>query len=319
MHAAATALVDYLAPTPSIEAPSLSRLLNASVFLKCEFVSPVSSFKARGALVALLRARTRSPLKGAVTSSTGNHGLGVAFAAARLGVPAYVFLPRDPNPDKRGMIEQLGATTVIQGDDIDEAKDLARQFAHSQSLTFIDDGESEDVMDGAATVGLEFARQAPDLDYCFVPMGGGTLAAGVGAAFRAAGQRTSIIAVQSSQAPAMVDSYRARREVERPAQTFAEGLSCRRPPSLALSGLLAFVHEAITVSDTELIQCVGCLLRLPHLLVEPAAAAGLAGAMSQAGRLAQKRVGLVLTGSNVVPDVIRRALASEMPRRSGPG
>lgn len=305
---AATALREHLPETPAFESFVLSDLLRAEAFVKCEFMSPIGSFKARGALYALLKAKERGPLAGAVTSSTGNHGQGVAFAARLLDVPAYIFLPRNPNSDKRAMIERLGGHVVIDGDDIDEAKGLARAFVTDGNLTFVDDGESEDVIYGAGTVGLELLRQAEPLDYCFVPMGGGSLASGVGMAFRLAGASTRVIAVQSSEAPAMVESYRARRRVDRPIRTLAEGLACRVPAQLALSGLLSFVDGAITVSDQQLLSCMGLLLRAVHLLVEPAAAAALAGAMAMNQAIAGKRVALVLTGANATADMIQRAL-----------
>jgi len=309
---AATALTEHFRETPAFQSPLLSDLLGADVFVKCEFMSPIGSFKARGALYALLRAKERGPLAGAVTSSTGNHGQGVAYAARLLGVPAYIFLPRDPNPEKRAMIERLGASVGIDGDDIDEAKDVARSFAADGHLTFVDDGECDDVIYGAGTVGLELSRQAGRFDYCFVPMGSGTLASGVGMAFQLAGDSTRVIAVQSSEAPAMVESYHARRPVDRPIRTLAEGLACRVPPQLALSGLLSFVDGAIATSDQQLLSCMGLLLRSAHLLVEPAGAAALAGAMAMKQAIAGTRVALVLTGANTTADMIQRALSVEV-------
>ncbi len=308
---AAERLRDYLRPTPTVESPALSDLLGATVYLKLEFVSPIASFKARGALFALLQAGAsrRSPA-GAVTSSTGNHGQGVAWAARRLGMPAHVFLPRDPNPVKRAMIERLGATVVVGGDDIDDAKAAARAFAGAHQVVFVDDGESEDVIYGAGTIGRELREQAPRLDYCFVPLGGGSLAAGIAAALRGDPDPPQMVAVQSAEAPAMVDSFHAREAVDRPIRTLAEGLACRVPARLALGGLIAYVHDAITVPDAELLRAMGILMKEAHYLVEPAAAASLAGAMAMRADLAGKRVALILTGANATTDMIRRALAA---------
>jgi len=310
IRAADELLGEFLTPTPTVESPALSEYLNAAVYLKCEFISPIGSFKARGALFAMLQARCRGALTAAVTSSTGNHGQGVAYAAHRLGVPAHIFLPLNPNPEKLAMIERLGARVVIGGADVDEAKDLARRFAAAEQFTFIDDGESEDVIYGAGTVALELARQAPGLDFCFVPMGSGSLASAIGAGFRLVGADTRIVAVQSEAAPAMVESFRARRPIARPITTLAEGLACRLPARLALDGLLSFVDDAIAVSDEELISCTGLMLRVGHLLVEPAAAAALAGARALAPQIAGKRVALVLTGANVTLPIVQRAITS---------
>ena len=311
---AAERLRDHLRPTPTVESPALSHLLDATVYLKCEFVSPIASFKARGALYALLRAADSRPAPaGAVTSSTGNHGQGVAWAARRLGMSAHIFLPRDPNPVKRAMIERLGATVIVGGDDIDDAKAAARAFADAHRLVFVDDGESEDVIYGAGTVGRELRDQVPGLDYCFVPMGGGALATGVGAALRGDPSHPRVVAVQSQEAPAMVESFRAHEAVDRPIRTLAEGLACRVPAQLALSGLLAYVDDAITVPDPELLRSMGTLMTQAHCLVEPAAAASLAGAMAMRPQVQGKRVALILTGANATADMMRRALAAANP------
>src|SRR5918999_3849638 len=174
----------YLPETPLLRSELLSRALAADVWLKLETVSPVASFKARGALTALLRARRRGTLDAAVTSSTGNHGQGVAFAARILGVPAHVFMPDPPNPVKRRMVEAFGAEVHLAGHDIDVAKDAAQYFALERGLPLVDDGESLDVMEGAATVGLEIAERLDAVDTVFVPMGSGNLAAGCAVALK---------------------------------------------------------------------------------------------------------------------------------------
>ncbi len=114
--------------TPLIRSELLSRAFAADIWLKNETVSPVASFKLRGALTALLRARERGPVAGAVSSSTGNHGQGVAYAARLLDLPCTIFLPENANPVKRAMIAALGAAVHEVGHDIDAAKKQALAF-----------------------------------------------------------------------------------------------------------------------------------------------------------------------------------------------
>jgi len=297
----------FLAPTPLVRSEALSRALAAEIFLKNETVSPVASFKARGALVELLRARDTAPLRGAVTSSTGNHGQGVAWAARELDIPAWVFLPRGALAVKRAMIASFGATIRDEGADIDEAKDAARDFAAREGLAFVDDGEGLGVMEGGGTVGLEVAEAAPGLDALYVPMGSGSLAAGSAAAAKALGV-ARVVAAQAKGSPAMVESFRARRPVERPIETIADGLVCRVPAALALAGLLAFVDDATLATDAELLAGVRTLAESAHALVEPSGAAGLVAAWRERERNAGRRVAIVLTGSNVSPEALRLAL-----------
>jgi threonine dehydratase len=302
---AQAALRAHVPETPLVRSELLSRALAADVWLKNETVSPIASFKLRGALTALLRAREAGAAREAVTSSTGNHGQGVAYAARAVGSAAHIFLPHGANPVKRRMIEALGATIHEVGADIDEAKTAAQSFAAARGLLFVDDGESLDVMEGAGTVGLEVAQRLPGVDVLFVPMGSGTLAVGCAVALKGVQPSARVVAVQSSGAPAMTESFHARRAVERPIDSVADGLVCRVPARLALEGLWTWVDDAVTVSDTTLLGALRALVEHGHVLVEPAGAAGL-----RRHEIRDRRVVLVLTGANGTLPVLTAALSA---------
>jgi threonine dehydratase len=296
IHDAAQRLATYARPTPLVRALLLSRDLGCELFVKNETVSPIASFKWRGALTDLLR---RDDLRGAVTSSTGNHGQGVAWAAQTLGVSAHVFLPEHANPTKRAKIALLGATIHEQGHDLDAAKEVAIDFARREGLPFVDDGESAGVIEGAGTIGLEIAAELEAVDVVFVPMGSGSLASGVAIAIKDRCPDARVIAVQSAGSPAMTESFHARRAVERPAQTVADGLICRVPAQLALDALLRCVDDAMLVPDDELLAAARTMALGAQLLVEPSGAAGLATALRLRDELRGQRVVVIATGSNV--------------------
>jgi threonine dehydratase len=300
----------YLPETPLVRSELLSRALAAEVWLKNETVSPIASFKLRGALTALVRAREAGVATEAVTSSTGNHGQGVAYAARMVGIAAHIFLPRGANPVKRRMIEALGATIHEGGADLDEAKADAQRFAAAGGRLFVDDGESLDVMEGAGTVGLEVAERLPEIDVLFVPMGSGTLTVGCAVALKGLQPRARVIAVQSAGSPAMVESFHAHRAVERAIDTVADGLVCRVPARLALEGLWTWVDDAVCVADAALLQALRALVEHGHVLVEPAGAAGLAAAWAIRDDIRSRRVVLVLTGANVTMPLLGAALAA---------
>lgn len=270
----------------------LSRELDCELWIKNETVSPIASFKWRGALTHLLR---EPGARGVVTSSTGNHGQGVAWAASVLGIRAHVFLPANPNPIKRAKIELLGATIHEHGHDLDAAKDVAIELAARESLPFVDDGESVSVIEGAGTIGLEI-DVAPDIVY--VPMGSGSLASGVAIAIRERFPNARVIAVQAKGSSAMVESFHARAPIERAATTIADGLICRRPAMLALETLLRCVDDALAVTDDELLAAMGKMMLGAHLLVEPSGAAGLAAAIRDRHANVGKRVVVIATGAN---------------------
>jgi threonine dehydratase len=296
--AAAARLAPFASPTPLVRALLLSRDLGCDLWVKNETVSPIASFKWRGALNDLLR---EPNTRGVVTSSTGNHGQGVAWAAGVVGVPAHIFLPLGANPTKRAKIALLGATIHDGGHDLDAAKETAIAFARDEALRFIDDGESEGVIEGAGTIGLEIARELQRIDVVFVPMGSGSLASGVATAMREQHPHAHIVAVQSSGSPAMVESFHARRAIERPAHTVADGLICRVPAQLALDALIRTVDDAITIPDEELLTAARAMILGAHILVEPSGAAGVAAAMR--GDVRGKSVVVIATGANITPEL----------------
>jgi threonine dehydratase len=311
IEAAETLLRSWMPETPLVRSELLSRALDAEVWLKNETVSPMASFKWRGAMTAISRARGSSDVPGAVTSSTGNHGQGVAWAARSLEMPSHIFLPENPNPVKRRMIEAFGGTVHLAGRDIDEAKDQAEEFAARERMLFVDDGESPDMMEGAGTIGMEVADRLDGFDQVYVPMGSGTLVVGVAAAVKSRQPDARVIAVQAKGSPAMVESFHARKAVELPIDTVADGLACRVPARQALEGLWRFVDDAMTVAEEDLLAAVRTLVESAHVLTEPSGAASLAAAWDRREDVRGSTVVLLLSGSNIAPPVLRRALEGQ--------
>ncbi len=260
VSAAAATLAPYLSPTPLVRAEILSRAFDADVWIKNETVSPVASFKLRGGLNAVLRAKHDQGANGAVTSSTGNHGQGVAYGARLAGLAAHIFLPVGVNPVKRAMIAAFGATVHEEGYDLDDAKDRAKLFAAEHGHAFIDDGESLEVMEGAGTMGLEAAEALDGIDAVVVPMGSGTAVSGCAAGIKGLQPDAKAYAVQSSGSPAMVESYHAGRPVERPIETIADGLACRVPAARALNSIRTLVDDAWLVDDAVILAGVHTLI-----------------------------------------------------------
>lgn len=295
IRGAAARLVRYARPTPLVRSLLLSRELDCDLWVKNETVSPIASFKWRGALTAI------DGSSDVVTSSTGNHGQGVAWAARMMSVRAHVFLPRGANPIKRAKIELLGATIHDIGNDLDDAKEAAIAFAAAEKLPMIDDGENPDVIAGAGTVGLEIVSLLRP-NVIFVPMGSGSLASGV--AIVAPDAR--VVAVQSKGAPAMVESFHARRAIERPIDTIADGLVSRVPARLALDALIEHVDDALAISDADLLAAARKMILDAHILVEPSGAAGLAAALLRREEIRGKTVVVIATGANVTAEVFAR-------------
>jgi threonine dehydratase len=295
----------HVPETPMWQSPALGELLGCEVWIKGELASTLAAFKLRGALNHLLAEPGEG---GACTASTGNHGQAVAYAAKLLGRTADIFLPLGCPATKKAAIVRLGGSLHIGGNDLDDAKALARRFARANRLAFVDDGESPYVIAGAGTIGLEIGRALPAAQIIFAPTGSGCLASGTALGLKAVGSQAKVIAVQSAQTPCMVRSFHAKQPVEHPVSTICDCLNQRIPPELSLACMLEHVADAIEVDDLDCLSAMHTLLTEAHLLVEPGAAASLAGAWARRSTLRDKAVVLIVSGANVDAGMIRRAL-----------
>ena len=300
----------HMAETPLVRAEILSRALDAEVWIKDETVTPISSFKLRGALHALIEAKARGGLKGVSTHSTGNHGQGVAYAARAVGVPGAIFLPAQPNPVKAAMVEAFGGTVHAVGRTLEETAAASVALARECGYVFMEDGDTLDIMEGAGTIGLELGRALEGIDVVFVPVGGGNLISGTAAGLKAVQPAARVIGVQAEGAPATAESFHAKKALTRPVDSIAEGLINPTPAPLALACMIEFVDDMILVSDQDLLAGVHTLVECAHIMVEPSGAAALAGAWQQREAIRGQRVVLLLSSSNIEPAMLGRALAT---------
>ncbi|MBI3965634.1 MAG: threonine/serine dehydratase [Chloroflexi bacterium] len=303
-------LSGYLPRTPLYRSAALSARTGAEVWVKYENHGPIGSFKARGALnsVASLDPATRA--RGIVTASTGNHGLGCAYAARLLGGRATVYVPEGANPDKVAMIREQEGEVVYHGRDVDEARAEGLRRAEAESRFFLEDGSNVPLIAGAATIALEIAQDLPHLDALFYPLGNGALVGGAGVVLRALAPGTRVVAVQSEAAPSMYLSWRERRPVgTATADTFADGIATRDPIPYAVELVNEVVDEVMLVSEAELRAGVRLLLETTHNLAEGAGAAALGGLLRQVDQYQEKTVVILLSGGNLTMPMLREILA----------
>ena len=219
---AAEVVADHLSPTPLIASP----LLGDRVLLKLETFQPTGSFKVRGGLAAVANMLDTDPIGRVVTASAGNHGLGVAYAARALGVPATIVLPENASSAKRSALERFGGgvDVVVHGQTYDESEAYAMSLA-TEGARFVSAYNDPHVIAGQATITLELFEQAADLRAIVVPVGGGGLLAGIALA---ASQRPGIdvYGVEADASPAVSVSVAAGHVVEIEEEpTIADGLA----------------------------------------------------------------------------------------------
>lgn len=298
-----------LPPTRLVRAESLSRVSGAEVFLKLEGEFPTGSFKVRGALNALRCARERGPLSGVVTSSTGNHGAAVAYAARALGLSVTVFLPERPNPVKRSRIASLGARVVETGRDLEESREHAAHFAADNGHFNVVDGRNADIAAGAGTMGCEILEQLPETDAIYIPIGDSSLIRGVAFAAKHIKPQVRIIGVQPEGAPVYYRSWKEGRAVTCGlAATIADGMAVRVASEENVAEIRRLVDEIVLVSDAAMLRAVAHLLIEEHVVAEPSGTASTAALLAAGRAHAGRRVALVVSGSNISPQSLRQAV-----------
>jgi len=282
--------------------PLLSNILgdDTEVILKLELFQHTGTFKARGALVNLLSLSDQQLAKGVTAVSAGNHAIATAFAAHRSGASAKVVMMKGANPFRVSQCQAYGAE-IISADDVHQAFDTVKQIEEEEGRTFVHPFEGELAALGTATLGLEFARQAPQLDALIVPIGGGGLCAGVASAFKLVQPACQIFGVEPEGADSMSRSFRAGspQTIDK-VRTIADSLGA--PYALPYSFALCRqnVDEIVLVDDDALRRAMGLLFSEMKLAVEPAGAAAtaaLAGPLRE--RLQGKRVGVIVCGANI--------------------
>ena len=308
VRAAAAALVGHVERTPLVRSAELSALAGCELFLKLEVLQRTGAFKIRGATVRMLALDPDERARGVVTASAGNHGQGVAVAAAGLGIPACVVLPRGVPLAKLTAVQRTGAEIVLAGADYDEASASARALAAERGAVYVHAFDDPLVIAGQGTVAREILEDQPDLDAVVVPVGGGGLLAGTALARAEAGSRAALVGVQASGASAFAESMRAGSVRCGPAATIADGIAVREPSARTLAIAQAHGAHIALVSDEAIARAIVLLLERHKLLAEGAGAAGIAAVLDGPESFAGKRVAVIVSGGNIDPNLLGKVL-----------
>lgn len=306
-------LTNFLTPTRLVRTESLEAVSGAQVWLKLEIENPTGTFKVRGALNAVNRRLRESRCDGVVTSSTGNHGAAIAFAARQMNIRSRIYLPENPNPVKRDRIAKLGAEIVEVGRDLEESREHAAKFSKESGWPLIVDVDDPHIASGAATIASEILEQQPSTDVMVVPVGDSNLIRGIAFAAKQIRPTVRIVGVQAEKAPAYYRSWKEHRSLStETADTIADGLSTRTTTEDSVRQLVDLVDDIRLVSEEEMLRAIVFLLLNEHTVTEPAGAASTAVLLKSGKEFAGRNVALLVSGANIAPDVLRRAVASTL-------
>lgn len=308
MHQARERIAPYLSPTPLRSYPSLGELAGADVWVKHENFLPTGAFKVRGGVNLAIAEKDSVRATGVIAASTGNHGQSVAYAARLFGVEARICVPEAANPVKVRAMQDLGAEVIFHGADFDDAREHCQKLAQEHGYRYVHSGDEPLLIEGVGTHTLEILDDVPETDVVFVPIGGGSGAAGACIAAKAHDRPVKVIGVQSSAAPAAYKSWKNRELVTDEMRTKAEGLATRVPFELPQAIMWDLLDDFILVSDEELDRATLMLIEHTRSLVEAAGAAALAGALTMKQELAGSRVALICSGANITPEQLAAIL-----------
>ncbi|MFX1580156.1 MAG: threonine/serine dehydratase [Promethearchaeota archaeon] len=293
----------HIKTTPLHHSQFLSQLIGGSVFLKLESEQITGSFKVRGALNRLMTLSKEDAARGVITASTGNHGLGTAYAAKKLGIKAQVVFPKEASIAKLEKLKNAGVE-IIQDVGYTEIESYARRLAKDRNLTYVSPYNDPVIVAGAGTSGLEIAEQLGNIDAVFVPIGGGGLISGIAIAIKALSPHTEVVGVQSEASPEVYESWKAGHWVDADeTDSLAQGLMGGvEQDSITLEIIQENVNRIILVKEDSILSAMRILYEQESLVIEGAGAASTAAILERKNELTGKRVIAVVSGSNISED-----------------
>jgi threonine dehydratase len=311
VRSAARAIRTAVVRTEIEESMTLSELTGAKIFVKFENHQFTASFKERGALNKLLSLDAEQRKTGVIAMSAGNHALGVAYHAQRLGIPATIVMPINTPYVKVRQTLAHGAHVVLEGESLSQASVHAHTLAEDQGLTFIHPYDDPLIIAGQGTVALEFLEDVPDLDVLVVPIGGGGLISGIAVAAKAIAPKIQVVGVQTALYPSMVNALRGET-AHLGGTTIAEGIAVKDPGVLTRELVRTFVDDIMLVDESRLEQAISLYLMIEKTVAEGAGAAGLAAVLSDPDRFRGRRVGLPICGGNIDQRLLATVLMRDL-------
>jgi threonine dehydratase len=294
---------EVVKPTPLTKNYNLSERFHAEVLLKREDLQVVRSYKIRGAFNKIKSIPSEKLKNGVVCASAGNHAQGVALSCRTLGIMGTIFMPTTTPKQKIGQVKMFGngcVDIVLEGDTFDEANKLALKFCKEHKMSFIHPFDDHKIIEGQATVGYEIDKdtEAP-IDYLFIPIGGGGLAAGVGSYMKQVRPDTKIIGVEPEGARSMQAAFDAGHTVELPEiDKFIDGAAVKKVGELTYNLCKEVLDDIISVPEGQVCTTILELYNQNAIVAEPAGALSIAALGKYADKIKGKRVVCIVSGSN---------------------
>ncbi|EJL6356667.1 threonine ammonia-lyase, biosynthetic [Vibrio cholerae] len=287
--------------TPLQTMPRLSARIGNQVQIKREDRQPVHSFKLRGAYNMVSHLTEAQKAAGVIAASAGNHAQGMALSGTKLGIKTTIVMPRTTPDIKVEAVRGFGGEVLLHGSNFDEAKAEAERLSKEQGYTFVPPFDHPLVIAGQGTIGMEMLQQNGHLDYIFVPVGGGGLAAGVAVLVKQLMPEIQVIAVEPEDSACLKAALDAGKPVVLDqVSTFADGVAVKRIGDETFRLCQQYIDGHVTVSSDEICAAVKDIFEDTRAIAEPSGALALAGLkkFAEQQQLKGKQLGTVLSGAN---------------------
>lgn len=295
--------------TPLLSSTMLNARTGNVVYLKAENFQRIGAFKIRGAYNKISSLSAEERARGIVAHSSGNHAQGVALAARLLNVKATVVMPKGSPPNKVEATQSYGADVIFCEDSSDDRERVAHQLQDQHGYIPVPPFDDDKIIAGQGTVSLEIAQDLKQLDYLFVPVGGGGLIGGNAIAAKHLFPKVKVIGVETEAANDCYQSFRRKKIIRiEPPKTIADGMRTQSVGKRNFEIILKYVDDVVTVSDEQVIETMRFLLERMKVVVEPTGAVAPAAIYHNILGLSGKTVCAIISGGNVDPAFLKKIL-----------
>jgi threonine dehydratase len=295
-------LQDVVKKTPLTYNHNLSRKYGCDVYLKREDLQIVRSYKLRGAYNMMSLLPPNQLVKGVVCASAGNHAQGFAYSCKKLNVKGVVFMPIITPNQKVSQTKMFGEGFVevkLIGDTFDDCAVAAKKYTEENGLTFIPPFDNISIIEGQSTVGIEILEEQKDIDFIFLPVGGGGLSAGVGAYFKTEAPQTNIIGVEPEGAPSMLTAIKAGHPVQLDhIDSFVDGAAVKRVGDATFDICKRVIDDMHLVPEGKICSTILKLYNEEAIVVEPAGALAVAALDDYTDQIKGKKIVCIVSGGN---------------------
>jgi len=318
-HDAAFRLKKVVTKTPLMLNANLSRRYNANVYLKREDLQIVRSYKIRGAYNMMSQLPQDQLEKGFTTASAGNHAQGFAFSCKKLNIKGVVFMPIVTPKQKVNQTKMFGEDNIeikLIGDTFDDCAAAAKKYTEENGMTFIPPFDDYRIIEGQGTVAVEVLEDLSNVDYVFVPVGGGGCASGIGTYFKTFSPQTKIIGLEPEGAPSMKEALKAGHPITlSDIDRFVDGAAVKRVGDITFNICKEVLDDMHLVPEGKICTTILKLYNEDAIVAEPAGALSIAALDDYAEQIKGKNVVCIVSGSNNdidrMPEIKERSLQYE--------